>query len=78
LIFTSIWSYIDDIVLATSSTSFKKNYKILEREANKLYTLEEASSIKFNLVKIELIYFFKDKQATTKTNSVNLSNNQLI
>jgi hypothetical protein len=65
-------------VLVTSSTSLKKNYKILEREANKLYTLGEASSIEFDLAKTELIHFFGDKQATTETNSINLPNNQLI
>jgi hypothetical protein len=75
---TSIWSYIDDIVLVTSSTSLKKNCKILEREASKLYTLGEASSIEFDLAKTELIHFFGGKQATTETNSVNLPNNQSI
>jgi hypothetical protein len=70
--------YIDDIALVTSSTNLKKNYKILEREASKLYILGETSSIKFDLVKTELIYFFRGKQATIETNSVNLPNNQLI
>jgi hypothetical protein len=69
---------MDNIILATSSTSLKKNYKILEREASKLYILGEASRIEFNLAKIELIYFFGGKQATTETNSVKLPNNQSI
>jgi hypothetical protein len=52
---------MDDIALATSLTSLKKNCRILEREASKLYTLGEASSIEFDLVKIELIHFFGGK-----------------
>jgi hypothetical protein len=61
LISILIWLYIDDIVLVTSSTSLKKNYKILEREASKLYTLGEVSRIEFDLAKTELIYFFGGK-----------------
>ena len=34
---TKVFSYIDDIALVVISTSFKKNIKILEREAKKLY-----------------------------------------
>jgi hypothetical protein len=52
---------MDDIALVTSLTSLKKNYKILEREASKLYTLKEASSIEFDLAKTKLIYFFESK-----------------
>jgi hypothetical protein len=48
-------------MLVTSSTSLKKNCKILEREASKLYILGEASSIKFDLAKTELIHFFEGK-----------------
>jgi hypothetical protein len=78
LISILVWLYIDNIILVTSSTSLKKNYRILEREANKLYILGEVNNIKFDLVKTKLIHFFGGKQTTTETNSVKLPNNQLI
>ncbi|KAM3081197.1 hypothetical protein ACMFMF_011951 [Clarireedia jacksonii] len=71
----SVWSYMDDIALATSSTSLKKNCRILEREAKKLYTLGTLSSIKFDLDKTELMHFYAGRKAT---NPVNLPNSQAI
>jgi hypothetical protein len=70
--------YIDNIVLVTLSTSLKKNYKILERKASKLYILRAENYIEFDLVKTELIYFFSGKAGLEATNSVNLSNQQSI
>jgi hypothetical protein len=61
-------------VLVTSSTSLKKNYKILEREASKLYILGAENYIEFDLAKTELIHFFSRKVGLEATNSVNLPN----
>ena len=38
-------SYIDDIALVVSSTSLKKNIRVLEREVDKLYSLGEKLAI---------------------------------
>jgi hypothetical protein len=65
-------------VLATLSISLKKNYKILEREASKLYILGTENHIEFDLAKTELIYFFSGKAGLEATNSVNLPNQQSI
>ena len=56
-------SYIDDIALTTSSTSLKRNTRILEREVARLYDLGKANAIKFDLAKTKLIYFIKAKAA---------------
>jgi ribonuclease HI len=51
-------SYMDDIALTASSKSFKRNIKILEREAKKLVLLGKEYSIEFDIDKTELIHFF--------------------
>lgn len=56
-------SYIDDISITVSSTSLKKNIKILEREARRLFDLGTSNHIEFDLVKTELIHFTKSKDA---------------
>jgi hypothetical protein len=50
-------SYINDISLTTSSSSYKKNIEVLEREVAKLYTLGAENGIQFDLAKTELIHF---------------------
>ena len=50
-------SYMDDIALATSSTSISKNVKILEREVAKLQQKATEAAIQFDLAKTELIHF---------------------
>ena len=55
-------SYIDDISLSTSSTSWKKNIKILERESAKLYELGALNAVEFDLKKTELIHFSNSKE----------------
>jgi hypothetical protein len=59
--------YIDNISLSTSSTSLKRNIRILEREVEKLYKLAEESAISFDLSKTELIYFNLGKEAKRTT-----------
>ncbi len=59
-------SYIDDIVLFTASTSLKKNIRILEREARKLYELGGKNTVEFDLAKTELIYFTTSKEAESR------------
>jgi hypothetical protein len=51
------FSYMDDISLTASSKSFKKNIKILEREASNLIALGKKNCIEFDIDKTELIHF---------------------
>ena len=60
-----VLSYIDDIALVVSSTSVKKNIKILEREVAKIYQLGLAMAIGFDLAKTELLHFTTSKAAKT-------------
>ena len=71
-----VFSYIDDIVLAIASTSLKKNIRILEREANILYTQGAENAIQFDLAKTELIHFTTLKKA--KGFSLRLPNHEVI
>ena len=59
-----------------SSTSLKKNIRILEREVSELYELGVKNTIQFDLAKTELLHFTKIKQA--KTTSLKLPNNELV
>ena len=59
-----------------SSTSIKKNIKILEREVSKLYSLGEELAIQFNLAKTKLIYFTKARVA--RDTSLRLPNQELV
>ena len=68
------WSYIDDIVLVTSSTSINRNVKILEREVAKLELKAAKAAIQFDLAKTELIHF----GAKNSTKSLRLPNKELI
>ena len=65
---------MDDIALIASSKSFKKNIKILEREANNLIKLGEEYLISFNIEKTELIYFY----GTKNTPSLTLPNKTIL
>ena len=67
---------MDDIALTTASTSLKKNIRILEREANTLYTRGAQNAIKFDLAKTELIHFTTSKKA--KTFNLKLPNQEAI
>ena len=62
-----ILSYIDDIALTVSSTSLKKNIRILEREVTKIYQLGAVNAIQFDLDKTELIHFINSAKAKTAT-----------
>jgi hypothetical protein len=68
--------YIDDIRLVVSTTSIKKNIKILKREVAKLYSLRAKNTIEFDLAKTELIYFTTSKAA--KSSSLLLLNQEEI
>ena len=52
-----IWLYIDNITLVTLFKTLKKNIKILERETAKIYKKALNYTIKFDLVKTDLIHF---------------------
>ena len=71
---------MDDIALIASSKSFKKNIKILEREANNLIKLGEEYSISFNIEKTELIYFYgtKNTPGLTLPNKTILAPSKLV
>jgi hypothetical protein len=60
-------SYIDDIALATSSTSWKKNAKTLQREVAKLIRTGNSQAIQFDLAKTELLHFSKSAKAKSAT-----------
>ena len=68
--------YIDDILLTYSLTSLKKNTRILEAEAAKLYQLASESTIQFDLAKTELIYFLTSKEAQVR--ALKLPNSKLV
>ena len=55
-------SYLDDISLTTSSKSFSKNTKILEREVKDLIQLGDKNAISFDIAKTELIHFQKNSK----------------
>jgi len=67
---------MDDIALTTSSTSLKKNVRILEREVAKLRELATENAIEFDLAKTELIHFTKIKEA--KTASLRLPDGEVV
>ena len=67
-----VLSYIDNISLIVTSTSLKKNIRILQKEAEKIFELEAKDAIQFDLVKTELMYFNTRKEA--KTASLRLLN----
>ena len=71
-----VLSYIDDIALTTSSTSLKKNVRILEREVAKLQELAIRNAIEFDLAKTELIHFTRIKEA--KTASLRLPDGEVV
>lgn len=56
-------SYIDDISLTVSSTSFKKNIQILEREVKILEDLGKRNAVEFDTAKTELIHFANTKES---------------
>jgi hypothetical protein len=60
-------SYIDDISVTVTSSSFKKNAKMLEREAGRLVRAGENSAISFDIAKTELLHFSSSKVATEAT-----------
>jgi hypothetical protein len=60
-------SYIDDIALATSSTSWNKNVKVLQREVKKLTQTGQSQAIQFDLAKTELLHFAKSDKARAAT-----------
>jgi len=60
-------SYIDNIALATSSTSWRKNVRILQREVEKIITTRQSQAIQFDLAKTELLHFSKSKKAREAT-----------
>jgi hypothetical protein len=71
-----IVSYMDDMSLTTSSTSLRKNVRILEREVAKLAELANLDAIQFDLAKTELIHFTTAKLASSI--SLRLPDNNVV
>ena len=55
-------SYIDDLQISVSTTSIKKNVKLLEKETQKLFNLAEELAIKFDSSKTELVNWTRSKK----------------
>ena len=71
-----VLSYIDDISLTVASTSLRKNIRILEREAAKIFEMGAKNAIEFDLEKTELMHFTTGKEA--KTANLRLPNGKII
>ena len=69
-------SYIDDISITATSTSFYRNIRVLEREVERLITFGRQSAISFDIAKTELIHFTTSKAA--KKYSLSLPDNTII
>ncbi|KAF7564239.1 uncharacterized protein PtrM4_153550 [Pyrenophora tritici-repentis] len=69
-------SYIDDLSLSTSSTSLKKNVKILEQQVRLLSHRGKNLAIMFDIAKTELIHFTAKKER--KERSLQLPDNTIV
>ena len=58
---STLISYVDDIAIATKSTSWKKNSNTLQKAVHSLTQLGEQQAIQFDLAKTELLHFGKGK-----------------
>jgi len=53
-----VWiSYVDDVSITVTSSSIKKNIKMLEAAAKRLYHLAEKNRIAFDLAKTDLMHW---------------------
>jgi len=71
------FSYIDDISLSITSTSLRKNIKILESEVKTLYDIGDQNGIRFDLVKTELIHFNTSFEKASQA-KLKLPNNAIV
>ena len=69
-------SYIDDISISTSSTSIKKNVKILQKQVEKLVAKGKQLAVEFDTAKTELIHFTANKKR--KEHSLQLPNKDIV
>lgn len=60
-------SYMDDISISVSSTSLRKNIRLLERQVASLFTQGTPCAIQFDAAKTELIHFTTGQTAPTAT-----------
>jgi hypothetical protein len=60
-------SYTDDVVIPASSTSLKKNIRMLERDLATLFSLGVPCAIQFDIAETELIHFTTGKKSLTAT-----------
>ena len=59
-------SYIDDVSISASSTSLKKNVRLLERDITALFNLGAQNAIRFDNPKTELIHYTTRKGSLTE------------
>lgn len=69
-------SYIDDISITTSSMSYYRNIRVLEREVDRLFLAGQQNAISFDIAKTELIHFSSTKEA--KKHCLKLPNDSSI
>ena len=69
-------SYINDISIIVTLTSFYRNIRVLERKVERLIMFGRQSAILFDIAKTELIYFTTSKAA--KKYSLSLPDNIII
>jgi ribonuclease HI len=56
-------SFMDDISITVTSSSFKKNIKMLEREAKRLVKVGAENAISFDIAKTELLHYSSSHKA---------------
>jgi ribonuclease HI len=60
-------SYMDDVAISASSTSLRKNVRMLERDVATLFGLGVPCAIQFDIAKTELIHFTTGKESLAAT-----------
>ncbi|KAH7563658.1 hypothetical protein BM1_00705 [Bipolaris maydis] len=69
-------SYIDDLQISISSTSVRKNIKLLEKEIQNLFRLAEESAIQFDSSKTELVNWTRSRKDQARV--LTLPNQEIV
>lgn len=69
-------SYIDDLQISISSTSVRKNIKLLERETQNLFRLAEELAIQFDSSKTELVNWTRSRKDQSRV--LTLPNQEIV
>lgn len=73
---TKFLSYIDDIAVISSSSTWRKNINSLERATKQIYELSSKNAIQFDLAKTELMHFSASK--VTAQYPITLPNSETV